>query len=127
MSKLPALVLLSLSMVGGLSAQAPAAPQPSGPGSWHCADNGDQPIAQGVSTAKTYRVTNNGPDTSITVYVKDETGKVIKTSVLVKDDSVDMGVPAGGSIWVGDGDGGDDPMKRGDADSLDATGTYEIV
>lgn len=127
MSNLPAAILLSLSMVGSLMAQAPAAPQPAGPGSWHCADNGDQPIAQGVSTAKTYRVTNNGPDTSITVYVKDETGKVIKTSVLVQEDSVDMGVPAGGSIWVGDGDGGADPMKRGDTDSLDATGTYEIV
>ena len=114
-----AVALLAPAMLAVSGAPHALAALPQGdPGAYTLDDDGSKILAANITSAKTYRVHNNGPDDSINVIVRDEDNVIIDEIELQANNSLDIGVPADGDLLV------KDPT---DSDSDGAAGTYEVI
>lgn len=117
---------LALTCAVGVLLASPFAysdPVPQVPGTWSVDDGGNRYLAKNISSAATYRVTNNGPDEKVTVRAYNASGGLVTTLEIEKGTSGDLGVPAGGKLLLQDTDVSDPNPSNTDG----AAGTYETV
>ncbi len=98
--------------------QAPPAPAPR---PWTVDDDENEDVLidrTEKATSTDFTVTNQGPDTSITIRIRNAAGGIVgEPKVLNAPDSFSGTIPPGGKVTIED---------RNDADEDGATGTYTI-
>ena len=85
-------------------------------GSGECPDDGHTHLAVNITSAKTYRVSSDGPDNHLIVKVYDAEDRLTAVVDLYPETSVDVGVPQGGDLLIEDPD---------DVGTAGAAGSYE--
>ncbi|MFN0243511.1 MAG: hypothetical protein ACKVWV_11520 [Planctomycetota bacterium] len=110
-----ALVFLAVPLVGTSFAQGPGG---APPGKWKVGDDGVDTLATIIAQARTYRVGNGGPDSTITAEVYNENEELINVINIPGGETRDMGVPAGGSLKIRD---------AADDDGFAAAGSYGTI
>ena len=117
------LAVAAFILIAGLAVLSESAfgvfsPPASNPGKWAVENMGEQTIASHISSAKTYRISPGHGESVVTVEGMNSDGLTTNIVEIQKGKSMDVGVPAGGSLKVRD---------TNPADPAGASGSYETV
>lgn len=111
---LASLVLVAIPFASSAMAQG----VPGNEGKWKINDGGSAQLVTGLTAPKTYRVRNQGTDSSVVVTVFNAQGAKVSSTPVPGGQDRDIGVPQGGSMRISD------PT---DDDAFGAAGTYKVV